>query len=65
MAPAEPTAARTCYSNTTRREQPQGACVQSASDRQWYQCTDRGWVYGASLPSRGPSGACTATFPLR
>jgi hypothetical protein len=65
MAPAAPTAARTCYSNTTRREQPQGACVQSASDRQWYQCTDRGWVYGASLPSRGPSGACTASFPLR
>lgn len=64
-APPAPARSTTCYSHTTRRDQPAGACVQSAADRLWYQCTDRGWIYGASLPGRGPSGACVATFPLR
>jgi hypothetical protein len=64
-APSTPARTATCYSHTTRRDQPEGACVQSASDRLWYQCTDRGWIYSASLPGRGPAGGCTATFPLR
>lgn len=64
-APAAPVSAHTCYSNTTQRDQPVGACVQSRSDRLWYQCTDRGWIHDNNIPSRGPAGACTASFPLR
>ncbi len=63
--PSQPTSARTCYSHTTSRDQPVGACVQSRSDRLWYQCTNNGWVHASSLPSRGPVGACSASFPLR
>jgi hypothetical protein len=63
-APTTPTATTTCYSVTTSRNQPLGACVQARSDRLWYQCTRNGWVSGSSLPNSGPAGACTARFPL-
>lgn len=63
--PAAPPAAQVCFSATTNRNQPVGACVQGRIDRLWYQCTNNGWVHTNSLPGgSGPAGACSARFPL-
>jgi hypothetical protein len=63
--PADP-GGRTCYSSTWGRDMFVGACVQSRSDRQWYQCATNGWVGNSSIPStrRGAAGACTSYLPL-
>lgn len=57
----------TCLSQTLNRNVNEGACIQSRFDSFWYQCTDTGWVYDASLPGsrRGPIGGCTEVIPLR
>ena len=53
----------TCYSHTLGQDEPEGACVQSASDSVWYQCTASGWASGVDNGA-GPDGACTAQYPL-
>jgi len=53
----------TCYSHTLGQDEPEGTCVQSASDQIWYQCTASGWESGVD-GDNGPIGACTAEYPL-
>ncbi len=48
-----------CYSHTLGREMPDRACVQSASDRAWYQCSDGAWVDRWTDPD-----ACDGVHPL-
>lgn len=48
-APA-PAPAATCYSSTLGKDMPQNACVQSASDDEWYQCSGGTWVDRFSDP---------------
>ena len=48
-----------CYSTTLGKEMPANACVQSASDGQWYQCDDGTWVGRATDPT-----ACDGVYPL-
>jgi uncharacterized membrane protein YgcG len=48
-----------CYSDTLGREMPPNACVQSASDGEWYQCDDGSWVDRWTDPT-----ACDGTYPL-
>ncbi len=57
---------RTCYSTTWGRDMGLGACVQSRSDRVWYQCTNLGWVTSGTIATgnAGPGGACTTHLPL-
>lgn len=49
---------RTCYSTTWGRDMSLGACVQSRSDRIYYQCTNLGWVTsgGITASRTGPGG---------
>lgn len=56
-----------CFSHTLQRNVREGVCLQSRSDGFWYQCTDSGWVYDASLPGsrRGAIGACSEVIALR
>ena len=57
---------RTCYSTTWGRDMGLGACVQSRSDRIYYQCTNLGWVTsgGITASRTGPGGPCTTYLPL-
>ena len=57
-APA-PAPSTTCYSSTLGEEMPQNACVQSASDDQWYQCSGGVWVDRFSDPD-----PCNGEHPL-
>ena len=52
-----------CYSHTLGDYEPALTCVQSASDSNWYQCTDQGWESGVSN-GEGPAGPCSAQYPL-
>ncbi len=36
--------AETCFSSTLHRTMPHNACVQSASNHEWYQCANGGWT---------------------
>lgn len=58
----DPEANRNCYSSTTGRIMPTGACLQSSIDRLWYQCGPIGWVRAPQLPAAtaGPLGACVS-----
>jgi hypothetical protein len=49
----------TCYSSTLGRTMPNDACVQSRSDRLWYECKDGTWVDRWSDPA-----ACNGVYPL-
>jgi hypothetical protein len=49
----------TCYSSTLGQDMPQDACVQSASDSAWYQCSDGVWVDRWSDPDD-----CNGEYPL-
>lgn len=49
----------TCYSSTLGRQMPENACVQSASDGDWYQCSQGSWVDRWSDPD-----ACNGEYPL-
>jgi hypothetical protein len=57
---------RTCYSTTWGRDMSLGACVQSRSDRTFYQCTNLGWVTSSGITASrtGPGGPCTTYLPL-
>jgi hypothetical protein len=54
-----PPADASCYSNTLGREMPENACVQSASDGEWYQCSAGSWVDRFSDPD-----PCNGEYPL-
>ena len=45
-----------CMSSTMGTDEPDGACVQAASDQQWYQCQGGAWV------SVGSTASCSQTF---
>jgi hypothetical protein len=49
----------TCYSATLGEEMPANACVQSAYDGLWYQCSSGSWVDRWSDPD-----ACNGEYPL-
>lgn len=49
----------TCYSATLGRDMPSNACVQSAADGNWYQCSNGSWVDRYSDPD-----PCNGEFPL-
>lgn len=48
-----------CFSSTLNKEVPDNACVQSKSDKQWYQCSDGSWVDRFTDPE-----ACSSVHPL-
>jgi lysozyme len=48
-----------CYSNTLGRSMPANACVQSASNGEWYQCDDGAWTDRWTDPT-----ACNGVYPL-
>jgi hypothetical protein len=48
-----------CYSDTLGKEMPNNACVQSASDDDWYQCDNGEWTDRATDPA-----TCNGTYPL-
>jgi hypothetical protein len=48
-----------CYSHTLGKEMPDNACVQSASDRLWYQCANGAWVDRWTDPD-----PCNGVHPL-
>ena len=54
-----PSSDATCYSATLGRDMPQNACVQSAADDEWYQCSGGAWVDRFSDPD-----ACNGEYPL-
>lgn len=60
--PSQSAATHTCYSATLARNVPYGACVQSTSDRAWYQCNLSGWM--SANATRGPAGNCVSATPL-
>jgi hypothetical protein len=47
-----------CYSDTLGREMPDNACVQSASNDDWYQCDNRDWTDRWTDPT-----ACNGVYP--
>ncbi len=49
----------TCYSSTLRSTVPHNACVQAASDREWYQCANGYWTDRWTDPD-----ACNGVHPL-
>jgi hypothetical protein len=49
----------TCYSSTLGRTMPKNACVQSRSNRLWYQCDNGTWVDRWNDPD-----ACNGVYPL-
>jgi hypothetical protein len=61
-----PTGGRTCYSTTWGREMTLGACVQSRTDRVWYQCASTGWASSSLIATSrvGTVGTCTSWLPL-
>lgn len=48
-----------CYSSTLGKEMPANACVQSSSDKAWYQCSAGAWVDRSNDPT-----PCSGLFPL-
>ncbi len=52
-----------CHSSTKNTRVEARACVQSASNRNWYQCVGGKWYRGATSES-GIGGACSASYPL-
>lgn len=56
---APPPASGNCFSHTLGREVGANACVQSASDRKWYQCDRGSWVDRWTDPT-----ACSSVHPL-
>lgn len=62
-APPPPPPVATCHSATLGTDVSLATCVQAASDRVWYQCTEAGWKSGGATGS-GPLGACTSSHPL-
>ncbi len=48
-----------CYSDTLGANEPDNACVQSASNDAWYQCDDGTWVDRWTDPT-----ACNGIYPL-
>ena len=54
-----PPADTTCYSSTLGRDMPENACVQSAADGNWYQCSAGSWVDRYSDPD-----PCSGEYPL-
>lgn len=48
-----------CFSSTLGKEMPANACVQSRSDKAWYQCSDGAWVDRWNDPT-----PCSAVYPL-
>jgi len=54
-----PSTDTTCYSATLGRDMPENACVQSAADDNWYQCSSGSWVDRYSDPN-----ACNGEYPL-
>jgi lysozyme len=57
--PTPPPAPASCYSNTLGREMSANACVQSASNGEWYQCDDGAWV-----DRWEDATACSGVYPL-
>jgi hypothetical protein len=55
-----------CWSFTMQRWADTGECVQSVTDRIWYQCVDQqGWMSPVHLDTgMGPGGACTKLTAL-
>ncbi len=53
------TGGKTCYSSTLGKTMPANACVQSRSDKLWYQCDDGSWVDRWNDPA-----ACDGIHPL-
>ncbi len=49
----------TCYSSTLGKPMPANACVQSRSNRLWYQCDNGSWVNRWYDPA-----ACKGVYPL-
>ncbi len=54
-----PPTSQTCYSSTLGRDMQENACVQSAFDGEWYQCSSGSWVDRWSDPD-----ACSGEYPL-
>ncbi len=52
-----------CFSYTLQRTVFTGTCVQSVTDRAWYQCTGGAWR-APVVDGIGPGGACAAEHPL-
>jgi hypothetical protein len=50
------TTGASCSSSTLDRDVEDGVCVQSASDSQWYECTDGTWT------SKASSAGCAQAF---
>jgi uncharacterized membrane protein YgcG len=48
-----------CYSSTLGKEVAPNACVQSKSNKAWYECKNGSWVDRFSDPT-----ACNGTYPL-
>ena len=48
-----------CYSDTLGKEMPANACVQSASDNNWYKCDNGTWTDRSTDPT-----ACNGSYPL-
>jgi len=48
--------ATSCASATMAADEPEGVCVQAASDQKWYQCTAGSWIQQAS------TAGCTQSF---
>jgi len=54
-----------CMSETLGRRVPEKSCVESRSDKDWFQCVDGEWFGGVSGDgSKGPAGACIQRHPL-
>lgn len=52
-----------CWSATLNDDVAELTCVQSRSNRVWYQCKEGQWYRGVQ-GSEGPYGPCAATHPL-
>ena len=52
----DPGGAASCSSSTLDRDVDDGVCVQSATDAQWYQCTNGTWT------SKASSAGCAEAF---
>jgi lysozyme C len=52
-----------CYSGTLEEMVPEGTCVESKFDGEWYQCKATKWTSGGASGT-GPVGACVSKHPL-
>jgi hypothetical protein len=52
-----------CWSGTLQDMMDARSCVQSRSNRVWFQCLNGTWYRGVS-GNNGPHGACTSSHPL-